>query len=105
MKKSSKIILAAVVVLLVTVISITVYRLFFQFKNSAVQAFIHAESAKYTSNPVQAQSIIHDAVKHILSSRSLTKEALDYASATGVQKEQVLVTAAVMQAKAYGYLE
>lgn len=105
MTKKQKIALYAVAILLLAAIAMIVYRMFFQFKNSNVNQFVQAEASKYTSNPVKAANLISDSVSHILNSRSLTKQVLDYSSATGVQKEQVLVTAAVMQCKAYGYLE
>lgn len=105
MSKKAKIVLGLIAVFLLVILAMVVYRIHFQFSNSAVNAFIQAEAAKYTSNPVKAGAIIQDAVNHILSERHLTREVLNYSSATGIQKEQVLVTAAVMQAKSYGYLE
>ncbi len=103
MSKTVKILSLIAVVLFIAVIVVAVYRTFFQFKNSSVNAYIQQEANKYET-PVQTAKILTDAVHHILGSRGLTNEVLDYAKLTGVEKEQVLVSAALSQAKSYGYI-
>ncbi len=85
------------------VIASIIYRLFFEFKNSDVKAYIAQEAVKY-QNTVQATKIINDAVMHILGSYYLTKELRDYCAGTGIAKEQALVSAAIADANNRGYL-
>jgi hypothetical protein len=103
MSKVRRIAVTITIVLFLTLVVMAIYRTFFQFKNNTVRAYIKQEAAKFT-NSVQAEYLLSDAVQHILSNRSLTKEVTDYAKAMGLEKEQVLVTAALKQATAYGYL-
>ena len=103
MNKKVKIVLIVLASALAVVIVATVWRLFFEFKNSDVKSFIASEAAK-SDNPTQVTKIIHDGVMHILSNYYLTKAVTDYCSATGISKEQALVTSAVLDATNKGYL-
>lgn len=103
MIKAKKYAIIITVALFLTLVLLAVYRTFFQFKNSLVRQYIQAEAAKF-GDPVAATKILHDGVQHILSSRSLTKQVIDYARVSGLEKEKVLVTAALKQAQSFDYL-
>jgi type IV pilus biogenesis protein CpaD/CtpE len=103
MNKKLKIFLLISVGVLFVIVAVVLHRVFIEFKNSKVRSYIMEEANKY-SNPASATVIINEGVKNILASRTLTREVREYAKATGTEKEKVLVTGAVMQAKSYGYL-
>lgn len=101
--KNGKIIMYTLAVLLLVVIAYVVYKIFFQFDNATVQTEVTTASNSYAT-PASAVIIINDAIKHIMASTYLTQEVLDYATVSGIPKEQVLVNAAVAQATNMGYL-
>ncbi len=103
MSNKVKIFLIFLAVAFVVIGGSIIYRLFLEFKNSDVRAYIAQEAAKY-GDGVQATKIINDGVLHILSSYTLTKQVTDYCASTGVSKEQALVTAALLDAQSKGYL-
>lgn len=103
MSKKQKIFLWIAGSVLAVIILSILYRLFWEFKNSDVKAFIAQEATK-DPNPVQATKIITDSVLNILSSYSKTKGLRDFCAGTGISKEQALVTAAVKDANNMGYL-
>lgn len=80
------------------------YRLFFEFKNADVKAYIVQEASAYTGSEADAAKIINDGVMNILQSATKTKQLRDYCSTTNLSKEQCLVHTAVMECRALGYL-
>ena len=95
--------LLAVIILFILLLTLWIYTHFFEFKNVVVQSYISSEASKYVQE-AQAKQIITDAVNNILNSYTLTKEVKDYAAASGLELERVLVDTAVIQAKALNYL-
>ncbi len=103
MTKTTKWILILTGLVVVAILVYIIHRVFFQFDNMVVRTNIAEQANKY-SHPDQASIILNDAVQHILSSKTLTQEVLDYASLTNIPKEQALVMAALGQAKSFNYL-
>lgn len=101
--KGLKITLIAVVIVLVVIASFVAYRLFFEFNKKTIEGYIIAGTADY-SDKATASRIMRDGVQHILSSKSLTDQVKEYAKASNIPCEKALVDAAILQAKAYGYL-
>jgi hypothetical protein len=98
-----KIGVAVMILALLILIAYIAYRIWWEFDNTAVQSYINQESAKY-QNPASAAVLINDSVKNILESRTLTKQVKDFAANNNMTKEQALVTAAIAEAKNFGYL-
>lgn len=103
MNKKVKIILGALALTAFAVICLTVYRVFFEFKNSKVRSYIQAEASQYADKEA-AYKIIHEAVQHILKSSDLTNQVRTYADAGKLERERVLVDTAILQCKKYNYL-
>lgn len=93
----------AMILLLLVIAGVWFYKHFLEFNNVLVQSYIKSESSKYVDEK-QAEKIITDAVNHILNSYSLTKEVKDYAKATNLEIERVLIDSAIIQAKSLNYL-
>lgn len=104
MSKSLKFIIIALVALIGAAITIIIYRMFFQFDMKEVAVYVDEEAAKYGPKKLAAAAIIMDGVEHILSSHNLCQQVLRSARATGTDKEQELVSAAINQCKAFRYL-
>lgn len=95
-----------IVILIVTIMIILfVYRNYLEFNNKAVKNFISDEADKYGDNKNEVFKILHDAAQHILADRNLTNQVRTMAKASGMPKEQVLVNAAIEQAKLYKYIK
>jgi hypothetical protein len=103
MKTWQKLALTGIVLVLLIVVVFTAYRLFFEFNKKEINAYVSTEAGKYQDTGT-ATRVITDGVTHILSSASLTSQVKQYAKTMGVSLEKSLVDAAVLQAKAYGYL-
>jgi hypothetical protein len=93
------------IILFSVLVGILVYRMFFEFKTKNVNDYIKEEADKYPGNEKEVSSVLKDGVHHILSSYSLTNQVCKNAKANGTPKEQELVHSAIMQCKAYGYLD
>lgn len=104
MSKSLKIIMISLVALVAAVIGVIIYRMFFQFDMKEVAVYVDEEAAKYGPKKRDAACIIMDGVEHILSSHNLCQQVLRSARATGTDREQELVSAAINQCKSFRYL-
>lgn len=104
MSKSLKYILIGLVAIIFVVVCVIIYRMFFQFSAKDIKAYVNDAASKYKDKEA-VYMIIMDGVEHILGSHNLTQQVLKTAKATGIDKEQELVSVAVQQCKAYGYLK
>lgn len=103
MSTKLKYILIALVVLVVGTIAVIMYRMFWQFDQKDIHVYAKEEAAKYKDS-TGVYTIILEGVNHILASHSYTNQILNTSKATGTDKEQLLVQAAVKQCIAFGYL-
>lgn len=100
-----KLIIIAFVLVVLTLITVFVYRHYFEFKNSEVRRLINEEAAKWPGNESTAAGILNDACKHILNDWRLTAQVRKVAEATGIPKEKALVDAAIAQSFSLGYFK
>jgi hypothetical protein len=105
MNITSKHLLIALIAFFIVLISVIIYRLFFQFNSKDISIYIDEEAKKYDGmDRVNVFALIQDGVEHILCSHNQVQQVLRVASANKVPKEQVLVHAAIMQAMQNGYI-
>lgn len=104
MTTNLKYIVTGLVLMITIVVVVIIYRMFYQFNPKDVSQYANDASSKY-KNPTAAYGVIMDGVEHILSSHNLTQQVLRVARETGIDKEQELVSVAVQQCKAFGYLQ
>lgn len=100
---TQKNLLIAITLFVVVLLAVIFYRMFMQFNGKDVAIYIE-EAAKAYDDKAMASKIILDGVEHILSSHNLTQQVIKSSKASKTPKEQELVHAALMQAKAFGYL-
>lgn len=103
MAKNLKYIIIALVVIILAAVAVILYRMFFQFNQKEIRIYANDEAVKY-KDQAGVYNLIMDGVEYILSSHNLTQQVLKTARATGTDKEQELVNAAIMQAKNFNYL-
>ena len=96
-------IVIGLIAIIFIVAAVIIYRIFFQFNAVLVKQYALAEASKY-SDVNSAYSLIMDSVENILASHNLTQQVLKSAAVNGSGKEQELVHAAIMQCRAYDYL-
>ena len=101
--KALKYITIGLVALIIVVVCVVIYRMFFQFSGKDIKAYATDAASKYKDKDA-AFKIIMDGVNHVLSSHNLTQQVLRTAKATGIDKDQELVSVAVQQCKTFGYL-
>lgn len=102
--KAVNYILFGIIALVLIAAVVSVYKTFFQFKNSDVKRFIKEEASKY-SDPAGAGALIHEGVMHILNDRHLSRQVIREAEMSKTPKEQVLVASGLIQCKLLGYLQ
>lgn len=95
-------IMGLVAIVTVAIVAI-VYRMFLQFNQSEIRVYVREQAERY-KDKAAAYRIIMDGVEYILSSHNLTQQVLRSSRATGTDKEQELVNAAINQAIAFRYL-
>ncbi len=94
------------VLVIALLLGIGIYRSHFQFNQQDVKDYINEEVALYPEQVRPAvYQIIRDGVHYILSQRSLVKQVISVAKASGTPYEYELVHAAIMQAREWGYIE
>lgn len=93
----------ALIALVTVAIAAIVYRMYLQFNQSEVRIYVREQADRY-KDKAAAYRIIMDGVEYILSSHNLTQQVLRSARATGTDKEQELVNAALNQCVAFKYL-
>ncbi len=103
MNNNLKYILIGLVAVIAVVLGIVIYRMFFQFDSKEISEYANDEAVKYKDRDA-AYSLIMDGVEYILGSHNLTQQVLRSARATGTDKEQELVTAAIQQCKLFNYI-
>lgn len=103
MKTKNIIIWAAVIIILLLVL-MWLYRHFGEFNNATVRKLLNDEADKYQDSK-SAYKILHNATNSILNDSALTATVRDYAAATGLPKEKVLVDAAMSLSQSLQYLK
>lgn len=103
MSKNLKYATVALIAIVLGIIAVVIYRLFFQFNTNEIHVYAKEEAAKYKDKS-GVYSIILEGVHNILSSHSETQQVLKTAKATNMDKEQLLVSAAINKCIMYGYL-
>lgn len=102
----SKLLIAAVILVIVIALSFGIYYTYFQFNQKDVKDYINEEVEKY---PLDQQAgvynIISSGVQNILSRKATTNQVLIEAKRNGTPREMELVHAAIMEAKSFGYLD
>lgn len=102
---NTKNIVIALVLFLVVLVAVVFYRMFLQFNSKDVAIYIDEEAKKYPGSEKEVYALIRDGVEHILSSHNYTQQVIRTAKNANIPKEMELVNAAVLQCKAFGYLE
>jgi len=100
-----KIILYALALMVVAFVAMFIYRFVFEFNNAKVKAYLQQESKAYKENAANVYALLHEAAQDILKSSNKTAMARQYAKATGMEKERVLVDMAVAEAKKYTFID
>lgn len=103
MSTALKYIIIVLISIVMVVIAFVVYRIFFQFNENEIKIYAQEEASKY-KDKAGVYSIILEGVQNVLQSHSQSQQLLTVASRTGTDKEQLLVQAAIGQARAFGYL-
>jgi len=103
MSTNLRYILMGLVTLVTVALVAILYRMFLQFNQKEIQVYVREQADKY-KDKAAAYRIILDGVQYILSSHNLTQQVLRSSRATGTDKEQELVNAAINQCIAFKYL-
>lgn len=102
--KTQKGIAIAAIFFLLIIAVMFIYRVFFEFNNRKVRQYIMSETEKYGKDSTAAANVLHEGVMHILNDRFLTAQVRQTATAGNLEKERVLVDAAVLMSKNLGYI-
>lgn len=103
MSTALKYTLMALVALVTVAIAAIAYRMYLQFNQQEIRVYVREQAARY-KDQAAAYRIIMDGVEYLLGSHNLTQQVLRSSRATGTDKEQELVNAAINQCIAFKYL-
>lgn len=104
MGNSIKYLVIVLAVIVLGAVAMIVYRMFFQFDQTDIHIYAKEAAEKYGQNSKVVYGLILEGVEEILSHHNQTQQVLRAASASGMDKEQVLVNTAVNLCHAQGYL-
>lgn len=104
MSKALKITIIAIVAIVLVLVIATVYRMMIKFNRKKVKAYAEDAAAKYTLAPNIGYRLIIENTELILKSQDLCKAVEITADCEGIEKEQALVNAALMNCFKMGFI-
>jgi hypothetical protein len=103
MSRTTKIALIAFFILLFILLMLWIYKNYFEFNNQLINSYMEREASRY-SESAEAKKFIQEGVESILKNKDYVDQVKLYAKKTGLDKEKVLVDAAIAQCKSFQYL-
>lgn len=103
-KKGIKIAIIAVVLISAVVTVLTIYRLMIQFNRKKVKAYAERLANQYTLAPNVGYELIIENAEMILKSQDLSKAVCITAENEGIEKEEALANAALMNCFKMGFI-
>lgn len=103
MSRTQKIAIIAFFIILFILLMVWIYKNYFEFNNQLINSYMERESSRYTDSS-EAKKFIQEGVESILKNKDHIDQVKLYAKQTGLDKEKVLVDAALAQCKSFQYL-
>jgi hypothetical protein len=99
-----KITLYLVIFIAVFLLSMFIYRFYFEFDNSKVKAYLREEADKFGESSEAVYKLLHESVQDTLKNSDEVQQIRIYSRANKIPKERVLVDTAIIKAQNNQYI-